>query len=599
MTSRLSGVLHHIRDGLKTAGPSDGQLLERYLARRDEAAFAAIVRRHGPMVLGVCRRVLRNVHDADDAFQATFLVLVKKAAAVRPRELVGHWLYGVAHRTALKAKALAAKRGAKERRMPPPESRHDEPPADWLPLLDEELQRLPDKYRLPLVLCDLDGKTRKQAARQLGWPDGTLSTRLTRARVLLAQRLTRRGVTLAGGTAALAALGGNVSAALLSSTVRAAMGFAAGHAATAVSANVATLTQGVLKTMLLSKLKLVAAVGMVLTLLGIGLGAGAYRGNAGEPADPPPASPKTPHAVSFADGDTTEAVEPKPASSKLPLSPMPTQALVSITRTGTIAVTTRSAVYQARTTLNQWNEPITSYRLIDRTTTEQYSRDDVRVYDTAGKRVAAKELPRLFKEEVTALVYVGVDKPDSLHLKLFKDGTLFLVLPAPAEPEATNAPPRMGRDRLAPVTSPPPTEPETKMPPTSDEQQKLLKDLQGEWRMVTLVENDRKHEAFGDKDFRMSIAKNQVQLGPKEDIDGDKVKPKLLSVTQGASVQTFDLIDPKNETRVSLGIYKQEGDALVVCLAQPGGERPANMTSKEGSGRMLMYFRRVSVTTPP
>jgi RNA polymerase sigma factor (sigma-70 family) len=182
MTSRLSGVLNHLHDGLNNTGPSDGQLLERYLARRDETAFAAIVRRHGPMVLSVCRRVLKNAHDAEDVFQATFLVLVTKAASVRPRELVGHWLYGVAYRTALKAKALAARRSAKERTMAPQQTHHDEPPADWQPLLDEELQRLPEKYRLPLVLCDLDGKTRKQAARQLGWPDGTLSTRLTRGR---------------------------------------------------------------------------------------------------------------------------------------------------------------------------------------------------------------------------------------------------------------------------------------------------------------------------------------------------------------------------------------------------------------------------------
>src|SRR5438105_11050539 len=129
---RVAAVLCH------GDGRSDGQLLEAFADRREEAAFTALLRRHGPMVLGVCRRVLRNAHDADDAFQATFLVLVRKAASVRPRELVGNWLYGVAYRTALKAKALAVKRSAKERRMPPQETHHDEPPADWLPLLDEE-----------------------------------------------------------------------------------------------------------------------------------------------------------------------------------------------------------------------------------------------------------------------------------------------------------------------------------------------------------------------------------------------------------------------------------------------------------------------------
>src|SRR5579872_6609187 len=136
-TRRLTGVLHQLRDDLATAGPGDAHLLERFLAHRDEAAFDALVRRHGPMVLGVCRRVLRHAQDAEDAFQATFLVLVRKAASVRPRGLVGHWLYGVAYRTALKARALAAKRRVKERKMPIHETHHDEPPADWLPLLDE------------------------------------------------------------------------------------------------------------------------------------------------------------------------------------------------------------------------------------------------------------------------------------------------------------------------------------------------------------------------------------------------------------------------------------------------------------------------------
>src|SRR5579864_9508176 len=141
--NRVEQHLRQVSD-LSDTQPADGPLLEAFLVDRDEAAFTALVRRYGPMVLGVCRRVLRHSHDADDAFQATFLVLVRKAASVRPRELVGHWLYGVAYRTALKAKALAAKRRVKERKMPPQETHHDEPPADWLPLLDEELQRLPD-----------------------------------------------------------------------------------------------------------------------------------------------------------------------------------------------------------------------------------------------------------------------------------------------------------------------------------------------------------------------------------------------------------------------------------------------------------------------
>src|SRR5262249_44481771 len=156
------------------------------------------------MVLGVCRRVLGNAHDAEDAFQATFLVLVKKAPAVVPRELVGPWLYGVAYRTALKARALAARRREIERQVTamPPQA---PPPAAGLalgPLPDRDLSRLPEKHRLPLVLCGLEGKSKREAARQLNLPEGTLSSRLARAREALRGRLARRGVTLAAGALA-------------------------------------------------------------------------------------------------------------------------------------------------------------------------------------------------------------------------------------------------------------------------------------------------------------------------------------------------------------------------------------------------------------
>ena len=143
-------------------GASDGQLLEAFLTQRDEAAFEALLRRHGPMVLGVCRRMLRNSHDAEDAYQATFLVLVRKASTIRPRDLVGNWLYGVAHQTALQARRAVARRRAKEVQvavMPDTDAvRHDQWPD--VPLLDQELSRLPDIYRAVLVLCEVEGRTR-------------------------------------------------------------------------------------------------------------------------------------------------------------------------------------------------------------------------------------------------------------------------------------------------------------------------------------------------------------------------------------------------------------------------------------------------------
>src|SRR5438552_14007125 len=134
---------------------TDGQLLTRFLAQRDEEAFAALVRRHGAMVISVCRRILGNAADADDAFQTTFLVLVRKARSLKSRSVLGDWLHGVAKRSALKARASAQRRRVKEQAMARSESPGAEPRDDWLPILDEELTRLPEKYRLPIILCDL------------------------------------------------------------------------------------------------------------------------------------------------------------------------------------------------------------------------------------------------------------------------------------------------------------------------------------------------------------------------------------------------------------------------------------------------------------
>jgi RNA polymerase sigma factor (sigma-70 family) len=268
-------------------GKTDGQLLGQFLSQRDEAAFAALVRRHGPMVFGVCRRVLANVADAEDAFQATFLVLVRKAASLRARAVLGDWLHCVARRTALKARAASIQRYAKEQAMAKREIQPKEPRDDWLPLLDEELGALPEKYRLAIVLCDLEGKTRLEAAKQLGWPEGTVAGRLARARTLLAKRLTERGVVLSAGlTAALtpkAALA-TVPPGLVMSTIQSASLLAAGHAAAegVISAKVMLLTGEIMKAMLLSKLKYAAVVLMACALSGFGwLG---YRSVADEPA---------------------------------------------------------------------------------------------------------------------------------------------------------------------------------------------------------------------------------------------------------------------------------------------------------------------------
>jgi RNA polymerase sigma factor (sigma-70 family) len=261
----MSEIMQHLRkvvllrDG---AGLTDGQLLECFLNRREEAAVAALVQRHGPMVWGVCRRLVPNHHDAEDAFQATFLVLVRRAATVRPREMVANWLYGVARQTALKARAVCARRRVREKQViDMPDAIPKEPSGthDLHPFLDQELSRLPDKYRIVLLLCDLEGKTRKEAAHQLRVPEGTIAGRLARARTMLAKRLTRRGQILSVGalaaTLSQSAASACVPSALVSNTIKAASLSASGQAA-AVSSSIAALTQGVLKSMLLAKLKL-------------------------------------------------------------------------------------------------------------------------------------------------------------------------------------------------------------------------------------------------------------------------------------------------------------------------------------------------------
>jgi RNA polymerase sigma factor (sigma-70 family) len=188
----LQAALHHVRKLAAAPAanpPSDRDLLDHFVARSDEAALAALVERHGAMVLGSCRRVLRHVHDVEDAFQATFLILARKALAVAWRESVGSWLYTVAYHTALEAANANARRRARERQlrdMPHAESRPAPSPAgspDWRPLLDRKLNRLSEKYNAAVVLCDLERLAQKEAARLLGVPPGTVSSRLTRAGV--------------------------------------------------------------------------------------------------------------------------------------------------------------------------------------------------------------------------------------------------------------------------------------------------------------------------------------------------------------------------------------------------------------------------------
>jgi RNA polymerase sigma factor (sigma-70 family) len=259
----------------------DQHLLERFLDRHDTAAFEALLDRYGPMVLSVCRRVLSHEQDAEDAFQATFLVLVRKAASIRKQQSIGSWLHGVAYRISLKARALAVQRRLKDkptREKLAPDTLSEVIRRDVSSVLDEELNRLPQKYRTPIILCYFQGKTNEEAAQLLSLPAGTVKTRLARARGLLQTRLARRGCTLSvAGFAQLgeqSTTGATMPAALAHSTVQIATLLIDGAImeTSSMSGTVATLLASTLSTMLFTKVKIASLVLFLATVLATGAG---------------------------------------------------------------------------------------------------------------------------------------------------------------------------------------------------------------------------------------------------------------------------------------------------------------------------------------
>jgi RNA polymerase sigma factor (sigma-70 family) len=314
-TTHAGALLRHLRTFVATengGGPTDRQLLERFAARREEAAFEALVRRHAPLVLAVCRRVLRHEHDAEDAFQATFLVLARKAREVGRQGSVAGWLHRVAYHAAVRARARTAARRERERQAPPRQ------PADLLAevsgrelleVLDEELQHVSDGCRAPLVLCYLQGRTCDDAARQLGWSVRTLKRRLEQGRNCLRARLARRGLAL---PAALLALGltrgaeAGVPTKLTALTVRAAID-AAGTGTITTPAG--ALAEAVLRGMSVTRLKVLGAA-LLLGALVFGTGVAAHRAQAQRPdaaapaaAAADPAAPTQPAAPPAKDGE--------------------------------------------------------------------------------------------------------------------------------------------------------------------------------------------------------------------------------------------------------------------------------------------------------
>jgi len=460
-----SKVIQHLRrvvlrkDG---AGLTDAQLLQEYLSRREEAALAALVRRHGPMVWGVCRRVLQNYHDAEDAFQATFLVFVRKAASIASPELLANWLYGVAHQTARKARATAAKRKTREmqvKQMPEPAATETELWNDLQPVLDQELSRLSDKYRSAIVLCDLEGKTRKEAARQLGVPEGTLAARLARGRKMLALRLARHGLAVSAGSLAAAlaqdAASASVPSAIVSATIKAASLLAAGQAAAAggISIKAIALMEGVLKAMFLSKLKIATSIVLGIGLLGISWGL--YPTRAAEPPEAKQeADPRPPSELVVPSKEGGNPAKDKQSEKRvgLPKGPPPVQVLVSLTKDGKLSVKVEHMLavrvrFPPLPTPPVTDRPHSRPRILIRDNDEglgpmeqpkgpielTYELKELQVLDTRGEEVSKEELAKRLKEETVAVATFGDQLPDPLHLRILKEGTLVFLLPLPPE----------------------------------------------------------------------------------------------------------------------------------------------------------------------
>jgi RNA polymerase sigma factor (sigma-70 family) len=312
-------LLRHVRRLSGAERGSDSELLSRFATDRDERAFAALVDRHGPMVWGLCRRLLPNTTDAEDAFQATFLILVRKAGRIDRPELLGGWLHGVALRVAMRLRDTIARRCSRERRyhdLPVPETVSDLDRRELRSALDHEVSQLPGRYRLPFVLCHLQGLTIDETARRLRCPTGTVKSRLSRAREQLRKALTRRGVVLSAaafaeslaqeGEAAL------LPAALAAATTTAGRAFALGTSDSLSTTTTVTLAEGVLKSMFFTKLKLAAGLVIALALIGLGGQLIARQGI-------DPAKPSTPTAGT----EQRAGAGPANAGEKTPVAPTP------------------------------------------------------------------------------------------------------------------------------------------------------------------------------------------------------------------------------------------------------------------------------------
>jgi RNA polymerase sigma factor (sigma-70 family) len=559
----VPGVLRRLRRALGHADSSatDAQLLERFLAQRDEDAFELLVWRHERLVLGACRRILHDAQDAEDAFQATFLTLVRKGGSISRGQALASWLYQVACRIALRARAGAAARAGRERQGLdlsgiPAAADESAERRELGPLLDEEISRLPEKYRAPVVLCYLEGRTYDEAARRLGCPLGTLATRLGHARERLRARLARRGMGLGAGALAAAlcerAATAAVPGALVSATVKAAANVAAGRAAAGVIApQVAAMMEGALRAMLMTKLKIAAAFLLLVVLLGGGAtlltpGVPAARA-AGEkkgPAQQGKAAPTTDKerfqgtwvAVSL-NGNNQEA-------------PADLVRAIQITFTGDrLTLKSPSESYEKAAYAI---DPTQAPKTIDLVLQRAYRG----IYEFTGDRlrlcIIDNQHPRPadFQPGEKRLVFV---------LKRVKGGD---AKPAEKPAPSARAEPKTDKERL-----------------------------QGSWQVVSM--NVRNKEGAPEETRANRIIFAGDKMTRKRPDGPDEVITYTLDPTQKPKA-----IDFGAGISGALGIYEFKGDTLRLCMERDADKQPRPADFKPGEGRIVLVLKRAKDTGP-
>jgi RNA polymerase sigma factor (sigma-70 family) len=546
-THPIVRLVRRLADAGDSQRTTDGELLRRWSAQRDEAAFELLVHRHGGLVWHVCRNLLREPQAAEDAFQATFLVLVRKAGAIGRPELLGNWLYGVAYRVAQRARKVLARREATERPGVETEMAAAEEPAgqEVAPLLHEELERLPAKYRRPMVLCYLEGRTNDEAARQLQWPLGTLKVRLMRGREMLRSRLARRGLALSAGTLASVLAPNAAPAALVDATVRGALAFAAG-ATGSLSAGALTLTEGVLATMWWNKARIVIALVLTVALLGTGAGLFAFW-----PVQRPAAEHTAVPAANAREAEPEKVADELLKSDRFAIKG--TWTLVSAESAGKKKTISEEDVKKGTNRLTLGGD---RFSLTDNGITHEGT---CKLNPDKTPKQIDLVIPQ--PDEVPEVFLRGIYKLEKDQLTVcFNDPKRDFGFPRPAD-FATQEGQRF------------PTLVVYKRSGDSDEQK-----LQGTWEVTSLKLDGR---PFDDAlPLKKLVFKGDKLLAGFEHGEGE-FAVKVDPFSKPAKIDLLGQDDSPYEGTMLLGVYSLDGDNLKIC-AVSSGKRPTELTVREG-----------------